>query len=659
MPGELREQPHRLLLVESIDETAEQKLTEIDPCLPGSTEEDIEVTREKRFQNLELQQVVPNGSQPVNASTNSLENAIPSSVVYRVNDVPPWHLCLIFGLQHYLTMFGGTISYPYILTPKLCMRQDDPARGFIISTTFFVSGIVTFLQATFGVRLPIIQGSTFSFLIPTLAILSLPQWQCPSEEQIIASRPMTFNDTNSTIPVTEAEWRNLWVSRILEIQGAVIVASLFEVLIGFTGLVGYFMKWIGPIGVTPVIMLIGISLFEDASRSAATNWGIAFMTILLLILFSEYLKEFKVPLILCSRKKGIRLGRFPLFKLFPVLLTIIISWVLCIILTVTNVFPEGNPARTDIKLAALESSPWFRVPYPGQWGMPTVSAGAVFGIMAGVLSSTIESVGDYYACARMSGAPPPPTHAVNRGICFEGIGCVLAGIFGSGNGLTSYSENIGAIGVTKVGSRRVIQYGGLLMIFFGSLGKFGALFVTMPEPVVGGIFCVMFAVITGVALSNLQFINLNSSRNLFILGCAIFFGLMIPKFIKTNPEFLDTGSIIFDQILNVLLTTSLFVGGIIGIFMDNTVPGTDAERGIVKWREQASSSSTAGNEKIRVWINACYDLPFGMEFIKRHSFFKYMPISPTYDPDLVARKFKSLLPCCKNNEQTETRSTKV
>ena len=71
-------------------------------------------------------------------------------------------------------------------------------------------------------------------------------------------------------------------------------------------------------------------------------------------------------------------------------------------------------------------------------------------MLAGVLASIIESVGDYYACARLSGAPPPPKHAINRGIGMEGIGCLLTGAFGSGNGTTSYSQNIGAIGITKV-----------------------------------------------------------------------------------------------------------------------------------------------------------------------------------------------------------------
>lgn len=82
--------------------------------------------------------------------------------------------------------------------------------------------------------------------------------------------------------------------------------------------------------------------------------------------------------------------------------------------------------------------------------MPTVSLSSVLGMMAGVLASTMESIGDYYACARLSGAPPPPTHAINRGIGVEGIGCVLAAIWGTGNGTTSFSQNIAALGITKV-----------------------------------------------------------------------------------------------------------------------------------------------------------------------------------------------------------------
>ena len=71
-------------------------------------------------------------------------------------------------------------------------------------------------------------------------------------------------------------------------------------------------------------------------------------------------------------------------------------------------------------------------------------------MLAGVLAGMVESIGDYFACARLSGAPVPTVAAVNRGILVEGLGCLLAGLIGTSNGTTSYSENIGAIGITKV-----------------------------------------------------------------------------------------------------------------------------------------------------------------------------------------------------------------
>lgn len=82
--------------------------------------------------------------------------------------------------------------------------------------------------------------------------------------------------------------------------------------------------------------------------------------------------------------------------------------------------------------------------------MPTLSAASYMGMMAATLTSIIESVGDYYACARISGESSPPAHAVNRGIAIEGFGSLISGAVGSGGATTSYSQNVGAIGFTKV-----------------------------------------------------------------------------------------------------------------------------------------------------------------------------------------------------------------
>merc|ERR1712001_2228 len=103
-------------------------------------------------------------------------------------------MCILLGFQQYLTMFGATVSIPFILCPLLCISENDPARGYIISTMFFVSGIITLLQVTFGIRLPIVQGGTFSFLVPTIAILSLPANKCPAE-----STEKIINETTNVI----------------------------------------------------------------------------------------------------------------------------------------------------------------------------------------------------------------------------------------------------------------------------------------------------------------------------------------------------------------------------------------------------------------------------------------------------------------------------
>ena len=74
----------------------------------------------------------------------------------------------------------------------------------------------------------------------------------------------------------------------------------------------------------------------------------------------------------------------------------------------------------------------------------------VLGMLAGVLACTVESISYYPTVSQMCGAPPPPLHAINRGIGIEGLGTILAGLCGSGNGTNTFGENVGAIGVTKV-----------------------------------------------------------------------------------------------------------------------------------------------------------------------------------------------------------------
>ena len=92
----------------------------------------------------------------------------------------------------------------------------------------------------------------------------------------------------------------------------------------------------------------------------------------------------------------------------------------------------------------------------------------------------------------------------HAGILVEGLGSLLDGLMGTGNGTTSTSINVGVVGLTKVGSRRVIQVQATFMIVFGLLTKFGAIFVTIPDPVIGASFFILFgkywAIVDGVGV---------------------------------------------------------------------------------------------------------------------------------------------------------------
>jgi len=93
-------------------------------------------------------------------------------------------------------------------------------------------------------------------------------------------------------------------------------------------------------------------------------------------------------------------------------------------------------------------------------------------MMTGAFASIVESIGDYFAAARMVAAPPIPSDAVNRGILIEGIGCLWAGLIGSSCGVTSYSGNIGALGVTKNGSNRIMITASIVLLIFGMIRRF-------------------------------------------------------------------------------------------------------------------------------------------------------------------------------------------
>ncbi len=476
--------------------------------------------------------------------------------IYGLDDRPDLPRTLVLGAQHVLTMFGATVSVPLLLGPVMGMSAADTAR--LISSVMLCSGLATIVQIKFGSRLPIVQGVSFSFLAAFFLIIGSVGTEAEA----------------TGVPVGPLAMRY--------IAGAILLGALFEMVIGFSGLVGMLRRVLSPVVIGPVIMLIGLALFQHGAPKAGTYWPISGLTIGLIILFS---------LVLSRRRR--------FFKLFPILSAVVVVTTLCFVLTRAGVFPAGHPA--SVQLEAVREASWLRLS-PTElllpWGWPKFHFGFFLAVLAGYLASIIESIGDYHAISYMAGQGHPTSKQLSRGIGAEGVGCFLTGLFG-GFASTSYSENVGLVGLTKVASRWVVTVGGLLLIGLGVFGKFGGVAAAIPGPVVGGLYCALFGLIAAIGVQQLAQADLTSDRNLFIAGFSLFMGLSVPAYFsaastteamaagQTLATYLPTAEGLLASmpataagIVAAIGSTGMAVAAILGLLLDNLIPGTPEERGL-------------------------------------------------------------------------------
>ena len=476
-----------------------------------------------------------------------------TAVLYGLDDRPPMGWSIVLALQHVLTMFGSTVAVPLLLGPA--MGLDTAGIAILISSVMLCSGVATLIQTTFGSRLPIIQGVSFSFLAAfSLIIAAVHDPSAASSSAALdVSTALDASTTLGNVRPGDA---------MPYIAGAVMVGAVLEMLVGFTGAMALVRRVLSPVVVGPVIMLIGLALYEAGAPVAASHWPISILTIVLIATFSFVLSH-----------------RSRIARMFPMLLAIVVSVAVCAICSAVGWFGPDHPARPN--LSAFHGSPWIRtggIVFP--WGMPKFEAAFVVAVIAGYLASMIESFGDYHACKQMAGGGPPTEREISRGIGCEGIGCALTGLLG-GFSSTSYSENVGLIGLTKVGSRYVVQIGAVILIALGLLGKFGALAAAIPTPVVGGLYCTMFGLISGVGIRQFAKADLTSDRNLFIGGFALFMGISVQHYFKNGGAEAVAATLPggFSEIVGAIGQTGMAVAAILGMTLDNVIPGTRAERG--------------------------------------------------------------------------------
>ena len=455
------------------------------------------------------------------------EQQQPKRMRWGYDDIPkPFSKAFTLGVQHVLTMFGATISVPLILGPALGFDAGEIA--VLVATVMLASGVATLLQVNLGIRIPIVQGVSFAFLGPFFAI--------------IAATIAMGGDVSMQY-----------------IAGAIILGSIVQMAIGFSGLIGQIQKYVTPVIIGPVIVMIGLALFKVGAPIAGRDWGLALIVIVCGLLFS------------------LILGRKIYFlSLFPVLSAVIVAYVVAWILTLTGVFQAGDHGY--VCLIPIYEAEWFRWRIFFPWGWPRFDLAFFLIILAGYLASMIESYGDYHALNDLAEGPTLTGKQISRGIGMEGVGCFFTGLFG-GFASTSYAENIGLVGLTRVASRYVVTIGAIVLVFLGIFGKFGGAVATIPMPIVGGLFCLLFGLIAAIGIAVMSRCDLTSSRNLMIIGFSLFMGMSLPVYIDASPIVIEWAGWLAD-IFNALGTTEMAIAAIIGLILDNAVPGTPEERGV-------------------------------------------------------------------------------
>ncbi|XP_058108393.1 nucleobase-ascorbate transporter 12-like isoform X1 [Magnolia sinica] len=528
-----------------------------------------------------------------------------SHMKYELRDTPGLVPIGLYGFQHYLSIMGSLILIPLVIVPAMGGTHED--TSMVVSTVLFVSGVTTLLHTFFGSRLPLIQGPSFVYLAPALAIINSPQF-------------LTLNG-------------NSFKHIMKELQGAIIISSAFQAIMGYSGLMSIFLRLINPVVLSPTIAAVGLSFFSYGFPQVGTCLEIGILQILVVIIFSLYLRKVSVF--------GHRI-----FLIYAVPLGLAITWAVAFLLTEAGAYnykgcdinvPASNiisdacrkhvsrmkHCRVDTS-RALKSSPWFRFPYPLQWGVPVFDWKMAIVMCAVSIIASVDSVGSYHASSLLVASRPPTPGVLSRGLGLEGLSSVLAGLWGTGTGSTTLTENVHTIAVTKMGSRRAVELGAIVLILLSLVGKVGGFLASIPDVMVAALLCFMWGMLAALGLSNLRYSEAGSSRNIIIVGLSLFFSLSIPAYFQQYGVAPNANSPVpryfqpyivashgpfrskyggLNYVMNTVLSFHMVIAFLVALILDNTVPGSRQERGVYVWSE----AEVARREPA---IAKDYELPF-------------------------------------------------
>ncbi len=429
----------------------------------------------------------------------------------------------ILGLQHVLVMYAGAIAVPLIIGRALQLSPQQVAM--LISADLFCCGLVTLIQSWgatqwFGIRLPVMMGVTFAAVSPMISM------------------------ANATPGLAGAQ----------AIFGAVIGAGVVSILIA--PFVSRMLRFFPPVVTGTIILVIGLSLMR-----VGINWvfGNPFGPTAPSIVNPDHAKWLAdvtgaggaVP----APPKGLVLApSVPNPKYAPLGGAGIAALVLVSIMLIAK-YAKGFIANISVLLGIVigaivatstglmsfdkvAKAGWFDLVLPFQFGLPIFDPILILTMTLVMIVVMIESTGMFLALGEMTGKSVTQQDLA-RGLRTDGLGTLIGGIFNTFP-YTSFSQNVGLVGVTGVRSRFVCVAGGLILIALGLFPKMAALVEALPAVVLGGAGLVMFGMVAATGIRILTAVNFQTNRNnLFVVAVSVTIGmipLVAPNFKQWMPH---------------------------------------------------------------------------------------------------------------------------
>jgi len=397
--------------------------------------------------------------------------------VHAVDEVLPWGRMFPVSLQHVLVMYAGAIAVPLIIGHAFKLPPEQLA--FLVNADLFTCGVVTLIQCIgfwkFGIRLPVIMGVTFAAVGPMVAMANAGEG-------------------------------------LLTIYGAVIASGLFGILIA--PVFGRLIRFFPPLVTGTVITVIGVSLLEVGVNWAGGGFGA---------------KDFGAPqnlmivaIVLAAILLINRLTTGFLANI-SVLTGLVIGYVVAMSLGLVS-FDEVDRAA------------WFGLVLPFRFGLPHFEIGSIVSFCLVMIVTLTESTGMFLALGEVCNRPVNHVSLV-RGLRTDGLGTIIGGLFNTFP-YTSFSQNVGLVGMTGIRSRWAVALSGGILIAFGLFPKMGAVVASIPQAVLGGAGLCMFGMVAATGIKILQRVDFEHRANLLTVAVSLGLGvipMIAPTFFHALP----------------------------------------------------------------------------------------------------------------------------